>query len=223
MDLLKDPRVVVGGGIALALLGGVAMAMLWGAGKDGPDVAPPASKGGLVVEIGSEEVKVDPTRQLPCYVNGLSVGLTTHAECASRNGVSSGQLDVGIDQSGAMAFGETGAGLIPLPPTEEAAPAASAPAITPVQAEGAPAAAPAPISACWRYASRTWTKVGDLGQGACVSALFEGRCEKQGSASYGRWGEQTLRLVPGKVEASPDNRNFRTLVEQGTTCALGPL
>lgn len=227
MELLKDRRVVVGGGIALALLAGVGVAVLWGAGKDGPDVPPPASQGGLVVEIGREDVKLDPTRQLPCYVNGVSVGLTTHAECASRNGVSSGQLDVGIDQTGAMAFGEAGAALVPLPPPDEPATPALPPLQTVAVAEAAstpPVVAPrGPTAACWRYADRAWSRIGDMAQGACVVALFDGRCERQGSATYGRWGEQTLRLVPGRVEQSPDNRNFRTLAEQGTNCTVGPL
>jgi hypothetical protein len=58
---------------------------------------------------------------------------------------------------------------------------------------------------------------------ACVQALFAGHCERTGGATYGRWGDQTLRLVPGRVEQSPDDRNFRTLVEQGTNCSLPSL
>jgi hypothetical protein len=49
---------------------------------------------------------------------------------------------------------------------------------------------------------------------ACVQALFSGRCERPGGASYGRWGDSTLRLAPHRVEMSDDNRNFRTVVEQ---------
>jgi hypothetical protein len=58
---------------------------------------------------------------------------------------------------------------------------------------------------------------------ACVQTLFAGRCERPGDASYGRWGQETIRLVPGKVEISGDNRTFHTLVEQGPGCSLpGP-
>jgi hypothetical protein len=32
--------------------------------------------------------------------------------------------------------------------------------------------------------------------------------------------QQTLRLVPGKVEVSGDNRSFRTLAEQSSSCAI---
>jgi len=50
-----------------------------------------------------------------------------------------------------------------------------------------------------------------------------GRGETGGAASYGRWGEQTLRLVRDRVEISSDNRRFRTLVEQGANCAIPPV
>ena len=226
MDFLKDPRVVAGGGVALALFAGIAVAVIWGAGKDQPEIAPPASQGGLVIEVGQDDVKLDPTRKLPCYVGGASVGLATHAECAARNGVSSGQLDVGITKEGELAFGDVGAVLTPLPPDEAALPPAPAPApiVTPTQT---PVEAPGPdprgpTATCWRYADRVWVRVGDMPLNACVSNLFDGRCERPGSATYGRWGEQTLRLVPGRVEQSPDNRNFRTLAEQGANCTLAP-
>ena len=55
---------------------------------------------------------------------------------------------------------------------------------------------------------------------ACVQTLFAGRCERAGDAAYGRWAQQTVRLVPNKVEISSDNRAFRTLVEQGPGCTL---
>jgi hypothetical protein len=35
--------------------------------------------------------------------------------------------------------------------------------------------------------------------------------------------QQTLRLVPGKVEVSGDNRSFRLLVEQAAGCAIAPV
>jgi hypothetical protein len=57
---------------------------------------------------------------------------------------------------------------------------------------------------------------------ACAQTLFAGRCEKPGEAAYGRWAQQTIRLVQGKVETSADNRSFHTLVEQGPNCTLPP-
>ena len=78
--------------------------------------------------------------------------------------------------------------------------------------------------ACWRYSSGQWRKLpNDLPLGPCVQALFAGRCERPGGATYGRWGQQTLRLVPGRVEISSDDQSFRTLAEQGPGCAIGPV
>ena len=47
--------------------------------------------------------------------------------------------------------------------------------------------------------------------------LFEGQCVRPGDANYGRWGDTTLRLVPGRIEQSNDNRRFRT-VERRPSC-----
>ena len=59
----------------------------------------------------------------------------------------------------------------------------------------------------------------DLTLNACVQALYAGRCVRAGEAAYGRWGEETLRLAPKRVEISDDNRTFRPLVDQGPNCA----
>jgi len=59
--------------------------------------------------------------------------------------------------------------------------------------------------------------------GGFPEALFGRRCEAPGGASYGRWGQQTLRLVPGKVEISADNHTFRTLAEQWTACSIASI
>ena len=64
---------------------------------------------------------------------------------------------------------------------------------------------------------------GRMDMNACVQTLFAGRCEKAGGASYGRFGQQTLRLVTGKVEVSDDNRSFRTLAPQSPDCSLPPV
>jgi hypothetical protein len=74
---------------------------------------------------------------------------------------------------------------------------------------------------CWRYADSRWLKLpGQTSLNGCVQTLFAGRCEQPGGASYGRWAQQTLRLVPGRVELSPDNRSFHTLSEQGPGCSI---
>jgi hypothetical protein len=226
-EFLKDRRTVIGlGGAVAVLLGvGLAVAVLSGDKSDEP---PPASRSGLVVEVGREDDgKLDPARPLRCFVGGAFVGEITLAECARKNGVATGALDVGVDETGALAAADVaGTVLTPLPPEPEAA----APA-TGIAAPSAPTAPPVvampasgPSSACWRYQGAEWRRLpGDLTVNACLQTLFAGRCERPGGATYGRWGDQTLRLVPGRVEASMDNRSFQTLVEQTPACAIPPV
>ena len=80
-----------------------------------------------------------------------------------------------------------------------------------------------PTAACWKYQGEWRRLPGEQTLSACVQTLFAGRCEKAGSASYGRWGQQTLRLVPGRVEVSTDDRSFRSLAEQASNCVVPPL
>ncbi len=224
MDYLRDRRVIMGIGGAFALIAAIGMALGIKAGDKGPKEAPPASHGGLVVQTGAaEDDTLDPARQLRCFVGGQFVGDATLAQCAKKNGVATTALDVGVDETGALAAAsETTPMITPLPPPPDLAarPTTAGPAVSPVPA-AAPAAA---VAACWRHAG-DWRRLPtDLGLNACVQALFAGRCERPGAASYGRWGDQTLRLVPGKVEVSSDNRAFRTLVEQPPGgCGLPPV
>ncbi|RYG01457.1 MAG: hypothetical protein EON94_07690 [Caulobacteraceae bacterium] len=228
MEFLKDRRtllVLLGG--ALALLAGVVIAtMLVGKGRNEKAPPPPASQGGLVVETGApDDGKMDPARPLRCYVAGQYVGEITLAECAKRNGVATGALDVGVDPAGNLAAAnQAGTMLTPLPPQADP--------VTPVQAQpSAPAptapaatAASGPAGGCWRYADGGWRKFpNDLTLNGCVQTLFAGRCERPGGATYGRWMQQTLRLVPGKVEVSGDNRSFRPLAEQASNCSIQPI
>lgn len=221
-DLLKDRRVVIVAGVAAALSLGLIIALSSIARNPKSEDPPPASRGGLVVEMGREDdAKIDPTRELRCFVGGQFVGMSSLADCAKRNGVATGALDVGIDVTGELAAtGEAGTVLTPLPPPVEAAPA---PAPIVVPAAPGPAQPRRAAAVCWRYADSSWSRMSEMSLNACVQALFEGKCERPGGATYGRWGEQTLRLVPGRVEQSSDDRSFRPLVEQGTNCALPPL
>ncbi|OYW91911.1 MAG: hypothetical protein B7Z13_11375 [Caulobacterales bacterium 32-67-6] len=230
MDFLNDRRVVlslVGG--ALALLAGLGIAVgLLARGDDAPAEAPPASKAGLVVETTDmDDGRLDPARPLRCFVSGQFVGEVTLTECAQRNGVATGALDVGVDESGALAAADAaGTVLTPLPPpVETVTPAATAPNTpTAIDSAPGPSAPSAPAGACWRYTDAEWRRLpGDLTLNACVQALFAGRCEASGGATYGRWMQQTLRLVPGRVEVSADNRRFRTLADQGAGCAIAPI
>jgi hypothetical protein len=228
MEFLKDRRTVIAAGIGLALFIGLVIVLTLAKTKKS-DEPPPASQAGLVIEQGRpDDAKLDPKRELGCFVGGQYVGLATWADCAKRNGVATGDLDVGIDEQGGLAAAAPNAGavLTPLPPTQattSAMPSPTAP-MTPPPAPVAAAATPrGPTAACWRYADRTWYRMAEMSQGACVQTLFAGKCEKAGSATYGRWGDQTLRLVPGKVEASDDNRSFRLVGEQASNCSIPAL
>jgi hypothetical protein len=215
-------RVLLVGGL-LAVIGGLLsglVLMVFGRSGDGP---PPAMVGGLVVESGPRaDSRLAAGTRLRCYVEGQFVGDLTLELCARRNGVASGALDVGIDPSGALGAG-AGA-LTPLPSVPPAPPeTAPVEVIRPSEPE-IPKSQPtpsAPQAACWRHTGSDWRRLpGEMTQSSCVQTLFAGRCERPGEATYGRWGAQTLRLVPGRVEVSGDNRTFRTLVEQSSNCSL---
>ena len=226
MDFLKDRRTVLAlAGAAVALLAGLAFAWILVSGHRG-EVAPPppASQAGLVIDsAAAAEGHMDPAKPLRCFVAGQPVGELTLAECAKRNGVSTDALDVGLDQSGALsaAGGQAGAVLTPLPPP-------TAP-VSPGDADSPPTIAPplpqivsGAASACWRYADGQWRKLTpDMSLGVCAQTLFGARCERAGEAAYGRWGQQTLRLVPGRVEISADNHSFRTLFDQQGCATAG--
>ena len=225
--MFNDRRIVlalIGGALALMAGLGIAIGMVSKTRND-KDVAPPASQGGLVVETTTaDDGGIDPARPLRCFVAGQYVGEVTLAECAKKNGVATGALDVGVDATGALAAADdAGTVLTPLPPVQTAAvePALPPAATTPADAATPAAAAGGPTGACWRYAGNVWSRLpSDLSLNGCVQALFAGRCERPGGATYGRWMTQTLRLVPGKVEVSGDNRSFRTLADQGGGCAI---
>ncbi|HWA64019.1 MAG TPA: hypothetical protein VG939_21785 [Caulobacteraceae bacterium] len=237
--LLQDRRVLMGLGGALALALGLGLAVVIAGRDKGPREAPPASQGGLIVQTGrDDDVKLDPKRPLRCFVGGKFVGELPLDECARRNGVASGALDVGVDQSGALAAsggaGGPSAQITPLPqPVTPLAPTpASPPAETPAPvAPAAPAATPtvtpahaavhAPSGACWRRTGTEWRKLpNDMTLNACLQALYAGHCAGPRDAVYGRWIDQTLRAVQGRIEISRDNHSFRTLVEQGPSCAV---
>src|SRR4051812_46397885 len=219
MEFLKDRRVLVGGAV-LALIAGLGIALTVMHGATSPTDAPPASRGGLVVETGrADDTKLDPARPLRCFVSGQFVGETTLAECAKKNGVATGALDVGVDETGALAAADqAGTVLTPLPPPPEAL-TVPAPAATPTVT--APAVSSAPLAVCWRYAGGEWRKLpGEITVNACAQQISGGKCEKPGGATYGRWGDETLRVVPGKVESSSDNRTFHSIIDLGQGCSV---
>lgn len=222
MISIQDRKTVLGLGGGLALLLGLGLAVTIMSRDKRSDAPPPASRGGLVVETGAGDEGLDPARPLRCFVGGQFVGMETLAECARRNGVAAAALDVGVDETGALAAAnDPGLVLQPLTPAQAAAAPVQPPPAAP------PAAAPAPLPSsgrpvlvCLRHQNNEWRDAGVMTLNACVQALFAGRCERPGAASYGRWGEETLRLVPGRVEISADNRTFRTLIDQGAGCSI---
>ena len=206
--------VIAGGAVLVVLVAGSA-ALLFKARDHADQPPPPASTGGLVVQTGkADDGKLDPKKSLRCFVAGQFEGVETLADCARKNGVATEALDVGIDQTGALAAadGQGGTALTPLPPTSAAPPVEATPETAPPTVLPPPRG---PVGDCLRYAGSTWRKVGTaMPLGVCVQTLFSGRCEKVGGASYGRWGDNALRLVPHRVEMSDDNRSFRLVVEQ---------
>jgi len=225
--LLADRRVVLAAaGGAAALVGVVGLGIGFMTRSHGLRPAQAAVAAAdvphsLQVEMTHTDPGFDSAKPLRCFANGVFVGMTTLADCAKRNGLASGALDVGLDPTGAIAAVAPGDTVLqplpdaPAPPSSEVAPDDAG-------AAAAPPRLAADARACWRY-SGDWRRVSDsLSLDECVQALFAGRCESPGSASYGRWGTDTLRLVTGKVERAGDNRSFRTLVKQSSSggCAI---
>ena len=209
--------VIVGGAVLVVVIAALA-ALLFKARDQAPQTPPPASTGGLVVQTQTgqaDDGKLDPKKSLRCFVAGQFEGVETLADCARKNGVATEALDVGIDQTGALAAanGQAGATLTPLPPPSSSSrPPRRRP--TP-RRPPAPTPARGPVGDCLRYAGSTWRKVGTaMPLSVCVQALFSGHCAKPGEIAYGRWGDNALRLVPHRVEMSDDNRSFRLVVEQ---------
>ena len=179
----------------------------------------------LKVEMG-KSAKLDPDAALRCFVHGQFVGMQTPGACAGKNGVAPGALDVGLDQSGALA---AGAGDTPLQPLANAtagddagdgnriADADAAPDdAAPAQAAGDDGGGGiGQVADCLRFGRAGWRDAGRaVTLNACVHAVFDGRCVGPGEAVFGRWGEETLRLIPGRVGISSDNRDFRPLAPQ---------
>jgi hypothetical protein len=227
MDFLKDRRVIAFGGAGFALAAGLVIAWFVFSRSQKPAAPPPAPQGGLTVVSGREDdAKLDPKRPLRCFVGGQFVGELPLAVCAQRNGVATGALDVGLDQAGALAA-TNGAGATLTPLTQQ--PAQSQQLTEPTAPDQNADVGPPQVQAnaagqaCWRFGGAGWRQLPTpLPLQLCVQALFAGRCPSSDDAFYGRWGDQTLRLSNGRVEISPDNRDFTTLVDPWPPCQLEP-
>lgn len=216
MSLFSDRRVVIGVGALAAVGVGVAVALGLGRG-DREDPPPPASKGGLEVEVGDNSARgqLDPTKPLRCFVDGKFVGIETLTRCAERNGVAAQALDVGLDETGEVAAATDQIQLAPLPDIEVADVTAPPSIQLPDVSETGPFGPGGSEASCMKHGPQGWSVVSENATvGTCVSLLFDGRCEEPGAAQYGRWGEQTVRLVVGKVEIAPDGKTFQTFKDR---------
>lgn len=213
----QDNRLLIAIGAGLAVVAAVVIALIFSGGRDRSPEPPPAAQGGLTVDV-ADAPELNTTRELRCFVDGQFVGMATLTDCARRNGLATDALDVGIDETGALAAAPTAAFAPPpsAPPvelTEAEQPSQTAP--QPVE----PSAQPASGAACLRHTGSDWRSLSsNMSLNACVQALYAGTCVRPGEALYGRWGDVTLRLVPRRVEQSSDNTRFRTLAEQDRSC-----
>jgi hypothetical protein len=232
---------IVGAGVAL-LLTVALIALLATRGRGSIEEA--ASQGGqLVVETGrDDDVKLDPSRPLRCFVAGKMVGEVTVADCAKKNGVAPGALDVGLDTSGALAAAtagdQTAGALTPVPadadsanaPIGEYGPQQSgdddmgAPPVSPAGAGRVVAQQQAPNGGgCWRQddADDGWTPVpGPRTLSACARALFAGQCDESGyAAPRGRWGDTALRLRNGQILGAAGGQGFHVVAPPPPDCA----
>ena len=229
MNAIQDRRVIAAvGGVVIVLIAVLLALFLLRQHKPAKVTDANAATGALQVDVGAQDAKVSQTKPLRCFVGGQFVGLFTVQECAARNGVAAQALDVGLDPATGQVAASTGSAtpLQPLAPTiaSNIDPASLPPTPKPTAAIAAAATQAQSSSAtgdCLRFAGE-WRAVGGvMPLGQCVRTLFDGRCIHPGDALYGRWNGQTVRLLPGRVEISPDNRNFRTLVQQDADdCSL---
>tara|TARA_R110002167_G_scaffold14667_11_gene59202 strand:+ start:8050 stop:8721 length:672 start_codon:yes stop_codon:yes gene_type:complete len=216
-------RTILAIGIGVAAVLAIVLALVFSRGADRAPAGPPADRGGLTVDV-ADAPGLEPTRELRCFVDGQFIGMATLTDCARRNGLATDALDVGLDETGALAAAPTAA-FAPPPSLPPVVIAEAEPLPTPDNTPSQPAPAPvAAGSACLRHTGSDWRSLSpNIGLNACVMALYSGTCVRPGEALYGRWGDTTLRLVPRRVEQSSDNARFRTLAEQDRNCQFPAL
>jgi hypothetical protein len=232
MNFLQDRRALLAlivGVVVLIALGG-----LFGLIRHRPAAAgDDAPKGGgeLKVVMGKSP-KVEADTSVRCFVKGQFVGMETASACAGKNGVAPGALDVGLDQSGAIAAGGGDTHLQPLANAQgdEDNDSDDEPSAPPAARDdsadgGGRSYADLPPADCKAYAPGGWRSAGQgVDLDACVHTLFDGRCPTPGQVLYGHWGALTLRAAPGRIEISRDNRSFSPLAPQyPADCSVPPL
>ena len=234
MSWLNDRRVLAGLGGAVVLVVAVGAASLLSRSPRTPEATSPANTtessnitgsaaGGLKVEMGKAP-KVEADTSVRCFVKGQFVGMQSAADCAQKNGVAPGGLDVGLDQSGAIAAA-AGGGDTHLQPLGNAVddggsddgdrPSPAEQASADPTEPGARGYADTAPAECRRYVAGAWRPGGTpVSLDACVHSLFDGRCPPPGQVAYGRWGAMTLRDSPGRIDVSSNNRDFSPLAPQ---------
>ena len=106
MQLPNDNRVILAIGAGVAILAAIVLALMFGGKKDQTEAPPVDRPAGLQVDL-ADAPSLEPTRELRCFVNGQFIGMATLADCARRNGLATDALDVGLDETGALAAAPT--------------------------------------------------------------------------------------------------------------------
>jgi hypothetical protein len=230
MKLLQDRRALAAlivGVVVLIGLGGLAGLLRPHHGSDSDTAAPGSNE--LQVVMGKAP-KVEADTSVRCFVKGQFVGMETAADCAQKNGVAPGALDVGLDQSGAIAAGGGDTHLQPLasakPDDQDAddKPDAADTGAGDNDGDSRSYAGMAPAD-CKAYAPGGWRTAGQgVSLDACVHTLFDGRCPAPGQVVYGHWGALTLRASPGRIDVARNNRDFTPLAPQyPADCSIPPI
>jgi hypothetical protein len=180
----------------------------------------------LLQLVQAADLKAEPRDEAPTVASKLAGSKLTVLGVTA-----AGWVEIGLEEGG-VAYAPATSFQAETPPSDQPQPQAAVendlPAGPPEPIDASGATSSTQVSAggaCWRYNGRSWRKISEGGSlNTCVQALFAGRCERAGSASFGRWSNQTLRLVAGRVERSYDNRSFRTLVSQPPgDCSIPPI
>jgi hypothetical protein len=150
-------------------------------------------------------------------------GEMTLADCAKRNGVATGSLDVGIDEAGNLAAADqAGALLTPLPPRPEPVTAAVAPPGAVVPAPAAP-----PQRARGQLLALRRRRVAQAAERTHAQRLRSDPVRRPlrtpGRSDLWPLDVPDPASAPGKVEVSGDNRSFRLLAEQAANCSIAPI
>lgn len=211
MDLTRDWRaLLIGGGAAVIVA--VMVVVVIAAFRAGDDAPPAEASGpGLVVQRGAQAARpLDAAQPLKCYVNGKLVGEMRVADCAARNGVATGPLEVGVEKPPDATPANALVAAVPPPPPPPPMEVALQDGADPEAANG---------RACWSHDGGDWSRApGGMDLDACVQFLFAGQCLRPGGAVYGRWGDRTLRLAGGRVEMAGAGGGFHALPDQPALC-----